>query len=109
MAKVSEKSKVIADSQVLTLEEAACYLKIPEVLLKKQALLGQVPGRSIGGHWRFFKPALNQWLSLQMIDHSNKSSKEIFLAQAGIFANDPTLSPMVEEIYTTRRKQNTTK
>ena len=48
--------------EILTLEEAAAYLRVPEDALRKLAGEGAVPARKIGKEWRFLKRALNDWL-----------------------------------------------
>ncbi len=48
--------------QVLTLEQAAQFLQVPEDALAELAEAGDLPGRRIAGEWRFAKPALLDWL-----------------------------------------------
>jgi excisionase family DNA binding protein len=48
--------------QVLTLEEACAYLKIPKSSLYKLAKAGRVPCQKVGRHWRFSKEAVDRWL-----------------------------------------------
>ncbi len=48
--------------EILTLEEAAAYLRVPEDALRQLAGEGAVPARKIGEEWRFLKRALNGWL-----------------------------------------------
>jgi excisionase family DNA binding protein len=48
--------------EILTLAEAAAYLRVPEDALVKLADDGAVPARRIGGEWRFLRPALNDWI-----------------------------------------------
>lgn len=50
---------------VLTLREAASYLRIPTKTLESMASEGQVPGFQIDGRWRFAKPALDEWMALR--------------------------------------------
>ncbi len=47
---------------VLTLEEAADYLRVSTTELEALADRREVPGRRIGGHWRFSRAALLAWL-----------------------------------------------
>ncbi len=112
MTKVSKKSKLAvnsAQSDVLTLEEAALFLRIPKTVLEQHLVLENIPGRNIGGHWRFFKPAPEQWLSQQTrSETSMASNKEILLAQAGAFANDPTFPALLESIKKNRKRINKT-
>jgi excisionase family DNA binding protein len=48
---------------VLTLAEAAAYLRIDQKLLSDAARRGEVPGRRIGGQWRFSQNGLAAWLA----------------------------------------------
>jgi len=49
--------------EVLTLTEAAEYLRVAESELSKLASERGVPGQRIGEEWRFHKPALIGWLA----------------------------------------------
>jgi excisionase family DNA binding protein len=48
---------------VLTPEQAAELLQVEEEELLALAEAGSVPGRRIGDHWRFSRPALIAWLA----------------------------------------------
>jgi excisionase family DNA binding protein len=48
---------------VLTLEGVAKLLRLPTEALKTLARVGDLPGRRIGGEWRFARSAVLQWLS----------------------------------------------
>jgi len=47
---------------VLTLAEAAEWLRVSEAGLKADADAGRVPGRVVAGEWRFSKAGLMEWL-----------------------------------------------
>ncbi len=49
--------------EVLTLAEAASYLRVPEEELLRLAEQQDVPAQRIGGEWRFLKRALGHWLT----------------------------------------------
>jgi excisionase family DNA binding protein len=101
MAKVSEKPKVKSqelEGTVLTLEEAAYYLKIPKSVLEKQLASGNIPGKNIGGHPRFLKSALDQWLA------TKDFSKEQLLTLAGAFAHDESFPDLLEAIKANRKR-----
>jgi excisionase family DNA binding protein len=55
-------SKSQSGTQVLTLSEAAEYLRVPPAELDKLVAEGKVPARNIGGEWRFLRNALENWL-----------------------------------------------
>jgi len=94
---------VMPTSEVITLAEAAAFLRVPEDGLKADAVVGRVPGRLVAGEWRFVKATLLAWLS--EAEKPAKSSKERMLALAGMWKDDPTVDAMVAEIYE-RRKEN---
>ncbi|MBN9500328.1 MAG: hypothetical protein BGO01_18685 [Armatimonadetes bacterium 55-13] len=50
---------------VMTLREAAQYLRIPPSVLEQMASEGQVPALLIDGKWRFARTAVDEWLNLQ--------------------------------------------
>jgi excisionase family DNA binding protein len=50
------------DSDVLTLEEAAAYLRVHPRTLRMKASAGAIPGAKIGKVWRFHKRQLENWL-----------------------------------------------
>ncbi len=50
-------------SEVMTLAEAAGWLRVSESGLKADTIAGRVPARFVAGEWRFNKAALVAWLS----------------------------------------------
>jgi excisionase family DNA binding protein len=80
--------------EVLTLGEAATYLRLPPAdvlrLVDEQAL----PGRHVGPEWRFLKSAIQAWLSTS----SPPTKGEGIWAAAGALKDDPYLDEMLEEI-----------
>ena len=48
--------------EVLTLAEAASYLRVTEDALRELADQDAIPARRIAGEWRFLKRALADWL-----------------------------------------------
>lgn len=88
-------SRAILQSEVLTLEEAANYLRLPKETLEREAMQGHIPGRRIEDTWRFLKAAIDDWLRSQ-------DSRTILLQQTGVFATDDTLSQLRAEVYRQR-------
>jgi excisionase family DNA binding protein len=48
---------------VLTLAEAASYLRVPDEELLRLPEQRDIPAQQIGGEWRFLKRALDHWLA----------------------------------------------
>jgi excisionase family DNA binding protein len=90
---VKEEDMALPD--VLTLDEAAEYLRLPRETLERQVAQGYIPGRRIEDTWRFLKAAIDDWLRSQ-------DSRTILLQQAGALAEDETLAPMRAAIYAER-------
>jgi len=82
-------------SEVLTLEEAADYLKLPLETIDRIARQGQLPGRRIEDTWRFLKSAIGDWLRAQ-------DSRAILLQQADALKDDPYLDELLAMIYRDR-------
>ena len=61
--KTPEPNAIPPTGEVLTLAEAAAFLRVSESGLKADAAAGRVPGRVVAGEWRFVKPTLLAWLS----------------------------------------------
>ncbi len=47
---------------VLSVEEAAVFLKVPPATVRREARAGRLPGRHVGKEWRFARSALIDWL-----------------------------------------------
>ncbi len=83
---------------VLTLSEAAAYLRVAEEAVLRSIGPQGLPGRLIGGEWRFFKPAVEEWLRAS----PTPSSKEALLSHAGAWKDDSDLDEMLSQIYRQR-------
>jgi excisionase family DNA binding protein len=90
-------------SDVLTLSEVASYLRVPEEAVLRAIAPGGLPARLIDGEWRFFKPALQDWLRTE----PKPSSREALASAAGAWKDDPTVDVMLKEIYRRRGRPMT--
>jgi len=88
------------NSNVLTASEAAAYLRVTEADLIRMVESGEAPGRRIGSQWRFYKPALQQWLGAV-------TGKKGLLRQLGALGDDPDLEAMLSQIYQRRGRPET--
>jgi excisionase family DNA binding protein len=87
--------------EVLTLAEAAEYLRVSESevhdLIRQQGL----PGRKIGDQWRFLKAGLRDWLRSPLIENWR------LMELAGAWKDDPYLDEMLKQIYEERGRPMT--
>lgn len=88
-------------AEVMTLAEAAAFLRVPEDGLKADAASGRVPGRSIAGEWRFTKATLLAWFNEPETVLGNW--KERIRSVIGSWKDDSTVDGMMEEISRQRK------
>ena len=93
-------SQVAENTEVLTLEEAAAYLRVSPEAVTRLVVQQALPGRLIEGEWRFLRAALADWLR-------ERSSKAILLSQAGALADDDSLAELRASIYRERGRPET--
>jgi excisionase family DNA binding protein len=68
----NQKFGVNPMKEIMTPKEAAEYLSIHVRTIYRLVKKGEIPGRKVGGSWRFKKDALDEWLSW----NENPSLKE---------------------------------
>ena len=88
-------SPVVTNHDVLTLEEAAGFLRVPLATAERLASLGNLPGRRVDHEWRFLKKAIEDWLRA-------RDYKQILVDQAGALKDDESLPTMLAMIYAAR-------
>ena len=88
-------SQVITNHDVLTLEEAANFLRISVQTAEELAAHGRIPGRRIRDEWRFLRNALEDWLR-------RPDYKQALLNQAGTLRDDESLTELRNAIYAAR-------
>lgn len=49
-------------NDVMTLEEAAAFLRCDPATVKRRAKVLNLPHRRIGSLWRFYRPSLISWM-----------------------------------------------
>ena len=91
--------------EVLTLPEAAAYLRFSEAdvlrLVEEQNLLA----RRLANEWRFLKAAIPQWLRGDTA--LLRANKEAWASLAGKYKDDPDLLRICEEAYRRRGRSGT--
>lgn len=56
------------DSEILTLDEVAVYLKAGKKTVYRLAQQGAIPGFKLGGTWRFRRSELDRWIAAQIAE-----------------------------------------
>ncbi len=89
--------RATSKSDVLTVPEAAAFLRVPQQAIEEMAANHRLPARRVGNDWRFLKSALEDWLR-------SSSGRERMLAQVGALAHDPYLPQVRAAIAKNRRR-----
>ena len=55
------------DSEILTIEEVAAYLRLTPQTIYKWAQEKRIPAAKLGKEWRFRKSIVDQWLDEQIL------------------------------------------
>src|SRR5438045_3838373 len=82
-------------AEVMTLAEAAAYLRLPEDAVQAAIKEQNLPGRCVNGEWRFLKAGIQDWL---LTGPKPTSTKEAWRALVGMWKDDPTVDDLREEI-----------
>jgi excisionase family DNA binding protein len=85
---------------VLTLAEAAAYLRVTTDEVLREIDTGELPARKFGDEWRFYKAALQEWLS-------HPPRRRGLLRHAGVIKDDPHVEEMLRDIYARRGRTET--
>ncbi len=81
---------------VLTVPEAADYLRVSEAEIHDLVQSQGLPARKIGNEWRLLKVALQDWLRSPFMEKKN------WMELAGAWKHDPYLDDMLAQIYEER-------
>ena len=57
-----EEPNTIQVNGVMTIQEVSAYLRLGQSTIYKLVKDGELPGRKIGGQWRFSRRKLEEWL-----------------------------------------------
>lgn len=92
------------EAQILTLDEAAGYLRIPRSTLYKLAQKGRVPAQKVGRHWRFHRASIDRWFQEQQPGpgspaRSDRSSRSAgHRVDSSLLSRDPRLAEMARRL-----------
>ncbi len=57
-----------SEDAVMTVKDVSDYLKIAESTVYRLAQEGKMPGRKVGGTWRFSRKSMEDWLERPLPD-----------------------------------------
>ena len=63
------------EDEILTVKQVSNYLKLAESTVYRLAQDGKLPGRKLGGTWRFSRQRLNDWLQNTTAQSSKQKTR----------------------------------
>jgi excisionase family DNA binding protein len=98
-------------SDILTLAEAAAYLKVSEEMLRTEAERNAIPAQRLGAEWRFSKASILKWLEETARTGPAKSKAELDARLKEYWAKYPNQETLEEaevflkQIYDARKTE----
>ena len=89
---------------ILTLEEAAAFLKMSPTHLRKHAKQNSVPGKKLGKQWRFVQEVLEEFLVGHIDDYKPKRVRKKKESKTSDFTGSSDTSPILSKVR--QEKQN---
>lgn len=84
--------------ETMDIEQLASYLQRDARDLHKLANRGQLPGRKVGGEWRFARVEINHWLEGQLHDYDDEQLTALESSgSAPARAGEPVISVLLSE------------
>lgn len=85
-------------NETMDLAQLAAYLQRDRRELTKLADRGNIPGRKVGGEWRFAKAEIHHWISTQLHEYDEKELTALeSTAKAPAKPGELVIAPMLSE------------
>jgi PTS system nitrogen regulatory IIA component len=81
----------------MDLDQLAAYLHRDVREVAKMVSRGHVPGRKVGGEWRFAKAEINQWLETQMPNYSDQQLTTLEKTGDRTLDHGPVIATLLSE------------
>lgn len=85
------------DHEMMTLEQLASYLQRDLREVTKLANRGHLPGRKVGGEWRFSPTEINHWLETQMPAYTEQQLTAVEHGPGRAGDSEPLVSALLSE------------
>ncbi|KAA3659009.1 MAG: DNA-binding protein [Chloroflexi bacterium] len=69
---------------IMTVKEVSIYLRLAESTVYKLAQEGQLPGRKVGGAWRFSRKGLEGWIAKSPLASGNDTQDVLISSNSQI-------------------------
>src|SRR5579871_1401517 len=82
-------------NEMMDLEQLADYIQRDKREVTKLANRGYLPGRKVGGEWRFARAEINQWLETQLPDYTEEQLKALETRDMRAQGEEPLIAGML--------------
>jgi PTS system nitrogen regulatory IIA component len=82
-------------NDTMDLDQLAAYLRRDVREVHKLANRGQLPGRKVGGQWRFARAEITRWLETQLCDYTDQELTALDSAEPHFAQPEPLLSTLL--------------
>jgi PTS system nitrogen regulatory IIA component len=84
-------------NDTMDLEQLADYLQRDVREVTKMASRGHLPGRKVGGQWRFARAEINQWLESQIAGYDDQQLTALERGGSAADEQEPLISTLLSE------------
>src|ERR1700674_5896792 len=84
-------------SDTMDMEQLAAYLQRDVREVGKLASRGHLPGRKVGGEWRFARAEINHWLEMQLPAYTEQQLRNLEARDAVAGAGEHFLAALLSE------------
>jgi PTS system nitrogen regulatory IIA component len=84
-------------NEMMDLEQVATYLQRDVREVSKLASRGHLPGRKVGGEWRFARAEINHWIETQMGDYTEQQLTALEKRGAPEDDHEPLVTALLSE------------
>ncbi len=98
------------ENEIMDIDQLAAYLQRDAREVDKLATRGHLPGKKIGGQWRFASSEINYWIETQMHAYTEQELESLERRKkARCLAGEPLVTSMLSETTTAVALHATTK
>jgi nitrogen PTS system EIIA component len=85
------------ENEMMDLDEVATYLHRDKREVSKLADRGHLPGRKVGGEWRFARAEINHWIETQLPDYTENQLRALELRDSRSEGHKPLITGLLGE------------
>jgi PTS system nitrogen regulatory IIA component len=85
------------ENEMMDLDQVATYLRRDKREVTKLADRGHLPGRKVGGEWRFARAEINHWIETQLPDYTEQQLRVLEAHDSRAEGGEPLITGLLSE------------